>query len=201
MRSVRHEALHQVDTMIRKKLLLIVTTAILSLVFISSTSFAQRPLLRPAALPLVELSSASVGKIYKNNDGISCLGLILYQRPVVKYQTEERRRDVKDPKTGEMKTESYTVQVPYIEESFTTKRLEIPLENVRFWTTDNQSVTLEEASRLLRTPTRCLSFSRPGFSDRSPQLDPFYSSLLDKELLIVWYDCQRCKEIPLPQQK
>jgi len=154
----------------------------------------------------LSFDNAAIVKIYRDISGDDVLGVIRHPSPirniiVSKSRMETRTREVDDPTSGEKRTESYTVSVPYTEvlEQSTdiAPRLEIPVEHTRIWTSRGELLNPQDAKSLLSSPKRCFYLTRDVFAKRKDPVDPFYKKMLGENVVIVWYNPRESREIPV----
>jgi hypothetical protein len=173
-------------------------------VFLAATSFAQGTSWQPSSIPPLSFDRAAAAKIYPDKSGNNILGLISFEnvtvsQNVTKMRTEQKSRMVTHPKTGEQLEQRYIVCVPYSEVVERTKivsrRFEVPLENAKFWTIGGKSLSSNEAVETLAATRRCFSIEyQPDFYNYEGE--PFFAAMLKDDVLVIWYDKDKAKEIP-----
>lgn len=162
---------------------------------------------RPTAIPPLDLSEAVAAKVYQGLDGAPVLGVIHFEKGkeleeyemVVPY-TENVTQAFRDPVTGETRTKSVTVQrtraATMTRLKMVSRRIEVPLELAIVWRLSGERLSLEEVQNALRNTKRCFYVPNATY-----QPEPFFSEMFKDDVLVVWFNKDKAKEIPEKNSK
>src|SRR6056297_1362928 len=132
-----------------------IAAILLGLFVVAEPIFAQESSWQPTKPPPFNLTSPAVGKIYGDDTGSPVLGLIVF----TSFREETQVKEVRDPKTGEARILQYQVSKPITNEKgewvFQRKRVELPLDSAKIWSSGGKLLDPVAARKALTTPKRC----------------------------------------------
>jgi hypothetical protein len=181
-----------------------VVIAQLTTVFLAAATFAQGTSWQPSKIPPLSFDRAAAAKIYKDKSGTKVLGLISFKQVPENYTVEVpvtvlETRSVTDPKTGETREETYektkTMTATKTRTKIVSRRVEVPLTDIKIWTVGGKSLSSDEAQTALATTRRCF-FIRPSWKRAYEYSgEPFFAEMLKDDVLVIWHDEDKAKEI------
>ncbi len=169
--------------------------------FACGTSAYAQSTWQPSGASSISLDRLVVAKVTTAADGVEQVSILkpTFQTEtrsrmvtVQKCRDEERTRDIEDPTSGEISTQTYAVKVPYaeqVEQSYSIcirgnpERTDVRLDALSAWKVDGASVETNELKAILSTTKHVFLLAENANGNYVP--DQYFSSVLDPEAIIV----------------
>ena len=164
-----------------------------------SVAVAQSPW-QPSTEPSLDLKDSAIAKVVvENGNKVVALRIPEWKTDTRKRQnTETRTRtETRTKQNADGTTEDYSVEVPFtvtIVENYAVQipsgkyqpRVSIPLDKAHVWKVTGEKMTTPDIERALSKAAHVLLFM--GYANTNYQADAYFASLLNPDILVVYYN-------------